>query len=225
MDFQQIPVTLGLIFLNVALFFLLRSNHSILLDVLFIPSRALKRPTTWITSGFAHESSLHLLFNMIGVYYAGSALELNLGIVPFLVIYLVSIVAGSLLVYLLKYKDMSYAALGASAGVYGLFAAVAVFFPESKMSLIFLPIPVSSYIFITILTVAAIVISRLPRANEAHICHEGHLGGTMGGLLSSIAFMSIDKSQNIYQPWIWINVVLIFVFTVLVYRNPNIFKK
>ncbi len=78
-----------------------------------------------VTSGFLHADIIHLGFNMFVLYRLGQLIEPALGRVHFGLVYLVSMLGGSLGVMLL---DPSAFTVGASGAVFGLMgAAVAVF--------------------------------------------------------------------------------------------------
>lgn len=90
-------------------------------------------PWRYVTSGFAHlrDNVLHLASNMLGLYFMGQYLEPMLGRLRFALLYLVSIVGGSVGYQVLTslFGDGSswYVSLvGASGGVFGLFVAVVV---------------------------------------------------------------------------------------------------
>ena len=58
-----------------------------------------------LTSVFAHEQALHIGFNMLALYFLGPMLENVLGRARFLALYLVSGLAGSAAVMLLRPPD------------------------------------------------------------------------------------------------------------------------
>jgi membrane associated rhomboid family serine protease len=85
-----------------------------------------------LSSGFIHSNSMHLLFNMIALYFFGGVIERiyentfgSFGIVLYLITYLVGIIVANMKTYF-KYKDSSYYnSLGASGGVAAvLFASI-----------------------------------------------------------------------------------------------------
>jgi membrane associated rhomboid family serine protease len=73
-----------------------------------------------ITSGFVHSGLLHVGFNMFLLYQLGRLLEPAIKWWGFLVLYLMSLLGGSLLVLVL---DPNSATVGASGAVFGLMAA------------------------------------------------------------------------------------------------------
>jgi len=85
-----------------------------------------------LSSGFIHSNTMHLLFNMIALYFFGGVIERiynttfgKFGIAFYLITYLAGIIVANLKT-LNKYKDSSfYNSLGASGGVASvLFASI-----------------------------------------------------------------------------------------------------
>lgn len=86
----------------------------------------LTQPDGWyrlVTSGFLHFGIIHIAFNMYFLYVLGPMLEPALGRVNFLLLYLASLLGGSLGVVLF---DSGGITAGASGAVFGLLAAAAV---------------------------------------------------------------------------------------------------
>ncbi len=94
---------------------------------IFAPFRALLMPWTFLTAGFLHGGILHLALNMYALWIVGQHLEQALGHVRYTAIYLVSMLGGHTAVYVIA-DPMSQSwytgTLGASGGVFGLFAAI-----------------------------------------------------------------------------------------------------
>jgi membrane associated rhomboid family serine protease len=70
-----------------------------------------------LTSGFLHESILHIAFNMYLLWVLGQMLEPALGSVRFVAVYLTSLLAGSFGALLLEPQALT---LGASGAIFGL---------------------------------------------------------------------------------------------------------
>lgn len=89
----------------------------------FAPLLAIVEPWRMLTAGFVHDWSgpMHILFNSYAIWLFGRALEPMLGPLRFLVLYLTSIVGGSLAVLWLS--DPQVPVVGASGGLFGLMAA------------------------------------------------------------------------------------------------------
>lgn len=139
-----------------------------------------------LSSGFLHADIMHLVFNMMTLYFFGPVILKGFGTVGFLIIYIASILLGNIF-SLYIYKNQSwYSAIGASGGVSGiLFSAIAVV-PDIGIYFFFIPIPIPGYIF-GLLYFGYSVYSMLnPRMND-NIGHAAHLGGAFFGLVYSIA--------------------------------------
>src|SRR5262249_42907011 len=77
-----------------------------------------------VTSGFLHESILHIGLNMLCLYLIGAQLEVALGRWRYLSLYITSLLAGSLLVLIISPFD---ATLGASGAIFGLFGVAFIY--------------------------------------------------------------------------------------------------
>lgn len=144
-----------------------------------------------ITSGFIHVDYTHLLLNMISFYFFAGIIESILGVIPFLIIYLGSLLSGSLLSLWLNKSNHFYRAVGASGAVSGIiFAAIAL---DPKMDLlIFGIVPMPSWAFGLGFIAYSIFGMRNKRDN---IGHEAHLGGAILGMFLAIYF----KPQMIFE--------------------------
>ena len=76
------------------------------------------------TAGFLHFGPIHLAFNMLALWVIGRDLEQVLGSARFLVVYLVSLLGGSLVVFL--FENETTMTGGASGAVFGLMGGLAV---------------------------------------------------------------------------------------------------
>jgi membrane associated rhomboid family serine protease len=108
----------------------------------------------WLTSGFLHQDYMHLLFNMITLYFFGVIAEIgfanyfgSMGLLVFVGFYLVSILVPSFATFQ-RYKDSpSYAALGASGAVSAVLFSSILFYPTMPIRLLFIPFPTPGIIF------------------------------------------------------------------------------
>ncbi|KAI9229919.1 MAG: hypothetical protein DHS80DRAFT_1216, partial [Piptocephalis tieghemiana] len=103
---------------------------------------------TLLTSAFSHQELWHLGFNMVGLYSFGKAVHHILGTEQFLSFYLSSAILSGLASHhmklLLRNTRPLVPSLGASGALFGLLGLSAYLFPETHVSLIFLPmIPIS----------------------------------------------------------------------------------
>jgi len=131
-----------------------------------------------ITYQFLHADVTHLLFNMLGVYFFGPALERYWGSTRFLFFYLFCGVVGGLTFLLISAFIPGPAELiGASGAVLGLLAACAVLFPQMIIVLILFPVPIR---FAAILLAAIYTLNVISKRDLADACH---LGGMAAGFL------------------------------------------
>ena len=135
------------------------------------------------TSGFLHADLGHLFMNMFTLYFFGPAMERILGSGGFLVLYLGSLLAGSLLTLALRSRDPGYRAIGASGAISGLLFGYVLFRPLSRIYIFLIPVGIPAVLF----ALGYVAISILGmRSRWGRIGHEAHLGGALGGLLLTL---------------------------------------
>jgi len=156
-------------------------------DYSFHPTSVLKRGEYYrmVTSGFLHVDPGHLIFNMITLFFFGSLLERMVGIPKFLVIYLVSMVAGDLLSLWLHRHQSAYRAVGASGAVCGIIFATIALYPGIRIFIMFIPIGIPGWIYaVFFIWYSSFGIQR----QMGNIGHDAHLGGAIAGLLLASFF-------------------------------------
>ncbi|GAA0469122.1 rhomboid family intramembrane serine protease [Streptomyces olivaceiscleroticus] len=77
-----------------------------------------------LTAMFLHQQPMHIVFNMMSLWWLGPPLEAALGRVRFLALYFLAGLGGSALSYLLAAQNQP--SLGASGAIFGLLGATAV---------------------------------------------------------------------------------------------------
>jgi membrane associated rhomboid family serine protease len=137
-------------------------------------------PFQVITYGFLHGNFNHLFFNMFAVWMFGTPLERAWGSRRFATYYFVC-VAGAAVVQLLvqTMEGGIYPTIGASGGVFGLLLAYGVMWPENRIFLIFLPIPIKAKWFVLIYGGIELLLG-FTRTMPG-IAHFAHLGGMIFG--------------------------------------------
>jgi membrane associated rhomboid family serine protease len=122
-----------------------------------------------VTSGFTHVTITHIGFNMLALWMIGPQLELVLGRVRFLALYLISLLAGSTVV--LWAAGEYQLTLGASGAIYGLFGALIIVARRvgGDMRALW------GLIIVNVLITFAV----------PNISWQGHLGGFVGGVLAT----------------------------------------
>lgn len=174
-------VTKVLIGLNVAVFFLelmsgaLGSTRDLVRLGGLVPAYVTLQHEYWrmLTSMFLHGGFLHLLFNMWALWVLGDYVESILGHVKYLLLYLISGLAGSVLVIV---ASPDYAVtVGASGAIFGIFGALALYAFLYRNRDFQARALLGNVI---VLLVINLVISFGARG----ISWQGHIGGLIGGV-------------------------------------------
>jgi len=164
-----------LIIANVAVYLLTSLRPAMTSGLMFVPALVSVRPWTPLTYMFVHGSLWHLLFNMLGLFFFGPRLELELGGRRFLWLYFVSGIMGAVLSFLTPFT----AIVGASGAVFGVFLGFAYFWPREQIYVwgIF---PVEARLLVVIMTVLSLFGAF---SGGGGIAHFAHLGGFVGGFV------------------------------------------
>lgn len=146
------------------------------------PLQAGFMPWQLVTYAFLHASVLHLAFNMYGLWLFGRELEHLLGRRAFLQLYFASILSAGVTQLLFTHLTGNvYPTVGASGGVFGILLAYGIFFPNRILMLLFPPIPLPAWLFVTLY--AGIELTLGVTGTQAGVAHFAHLGGMVGGYL------------------------------------------
>lgn len=171
------PWVRRLLIANVVVF-LATSVYAVLVPWLaLVPLYAWVRPWTPVTYMFVHGGLTHLLFNMLGLYFFGSRLEVRLGSDRFLRLYLVSGLTGAILSLIFK---PTTPIIGASAAVFGVMLGFARYWPRERIY-IWGILPIEAR-WLVVLTTALALWSGFSGA-QSGIAHFAHLGGYLGAWL------------------------------------------
>jgi membrane associated rhomboid family serine protease len=135
-----------------------------------------------VTCGFLHGSPIHLLFNMLMLWWFGRPLEALLGRGRFLAVYFLSILAGSAGALLLSPTNST---IGASGAVFGILGAGLVL--ERNRIDVF----GGSALFVVIFNLAfSFAVS--------YISIGSHIGGLVGGALTVLVLSRFGKGHAVY---------------------------
>jgi membrane associated rhomboid family serine protease len=138
-----------------------------------------------ITSAFLHANLLHIALNMLAVYWLGAAVEVYLGPVRYLALYVVSGLAGAAGALLANPLQPT---VGASGAIFGILGALLVIQYQQTGTL-------------AGPALTLIVINLLFTFSVANISYGGHLGGLAGGILVAAAFARFGRGHLAYgQP-------------------------
>jgi rhomboid-like protein len=171
-------------------------------------------PYQFFTHFFMHASLAHIAFNMISLFSIGSLLERFWGSKRVLNFYLICGLCAGLFYMLIQaimvYSELGHfvpreeelanvghivgsSGVGASGAVFGIFAAVALLFPNSEFFVFFIPFPIKAkYLLIG----AAVISTALGVASFQgdNVAHFAHLGGILTGYLLT-KYFNKDKRK------------------------------
>lgn len=166
-----------LLIANTVVFLLQNTIPQLTMQLAFIPALTIVRPWTMITYMFAHGGFGHLLFNMIALFFFGPPLESRLGSRGFLLFWLVSGLGGAALSFAFAFDAPI---IGASAGVYGVLLAFALFYPDMPIY-IWGILPVKAKWLVGFMFVLSLM-NAVGGASDG-VAHFAHLGGLAGAFL------------------------------------------
>jgi membrane associated rhomboid family serine protease len=135
-----------------------------------------------ITAAFLHASMIHLLFNMLVLWFIGAPVEQAIGRGRFLAIYIVSGLAGSAGAIIFSPNVVT---VGASGAIFGILGAALVLEGQKNYVL--------GGQALGLIAVNLIFTFAIP-----NISIGGHIGGLIGGALSMLAFSRLGKTHAIY---------------------------
>lgn len=155
-----------------------------------------------LSSGFLHADIMHLVFNMLTLYFFAPIVIQGFGNIGFIIVYLGAILLGNFLSLYIYQKQPWYSAVGASGGVSGILFASIALIPDLKIYLFFIPIGIPGYIFGLVYFGYSVYMMLNPRAHD-NIGHAAHLGGAFLGLLYAV----INAPEHAMQNGIYIGIM------------------
>lgn len=148
-----------------------------------------------LSAGFLHADIMHLLFNMMTLYFFGPVILDGFGNIGFLIIYIGSILLGNIFSLFIYQKQPWYSAIGASGGVSGvLFAAIAMM-PNIGIYFFFIPIPIPGFIFGLLYFGYSVYMMLNPKQWD-NLGHAAHLGGAFFGLVYAVIVQPQSAIEN-----------------------------
>ncbi len=161
------------------------------------------------TSGFLHVDFAHLFFNMFTLFFFAPVVIEWLNPIQFVIIYIVSLGAGSLLGIVFHKNEPYYSAVGASGAVTGILYAAILLEPQMRLGFIFIPIPVPAYVF----GIGYLLYSIYGmKSRLGNIGHTAHFGGAIGGYLTTLLFFpSLLKTDLLMVGLLAVPIVILFI--------------
>ncbi len=142
----------------------------------------------YITFQFLHSTGnpWHLVMNMLGLYFLGTALERSWGSKRFTFFYLgCGILAGFAYVFIgaIFHIPGDMPIIGASGGVFGILLACAILFPHFRLIVLVFPVPIRLVAVIVFSIMIFVVLRSLSIGNSGAAMSEvAHLGGALGAV-------------------------------------------
>jgi len=157
---------------------------------------------TLISSMFVHAGFMHILGNMLFLWVFADNVEDRIGHVKFLLFYLVSGIAGSLL-HSLTSPGSPVPMVGASGAISGVLGAYILFYPRARvmaliplgffMRMTYLP----SFVFLGIWFLYQLLLGLLSvGVRGGGVAYFAHIGGFAAGLLFALPFKFAKKKEG-----------------------------
>lgn len=162
-----------------------------------------------LTSGFLHVDFSHLLFNMFTLFFFADVVITWFGPGKFIIIYFISLVAGSLLALSFHKNEPYYSAVGASGAVTGILYSAILLHPNMQLGIMFIPIPLPAYV----LGIGYLLYSIYGmKSRIGNIGHSAHFGGAIGGYLTTLLFKpSLFVSDTLIVILLAVPIIILFV--------------
>lgn len=137
------------------------------------------QPWRLVSYQFLHGNLLHILLNMMVLFFLGPTLEKHWGGRRFILFYLGCGIAAGLSFLLLMVIGVVGAAplLGASGAILGVLAACAILFPQFILFLVIVPMPIRVFAVVMTLLYVLNIVTQGPNAGG----DAAHLGGMAAG--------------------------------------------
>jgi len=134
-------------------------------------------PWTILSSMFLHADLMHIIFNMMALYFFGLYLENLVGERNLLKVFFLGGIFGSICYVLgsILLGNLNSFAMGASGGIFAIAGALAVLRPNMRVFMI--PIPIAMPLYIAVFVVM-VLLSFMPG-----VAWQDHFGGLIVGVL------------------------------------------
>lgn len=181
-------ITLAIIAVTVLVSMAALNNRALFENLLFQPFVMHERKDWYrfLTHALLHGSVMHLLVNMYVLWMFGTAVEeafveVNGGsaLLPYLILYIGGVVLSSVPGYFKHRYDPAYRAVGASGATSAVVFSFILLHPDTKLMLIFLPIPLAAWIFGGLYLAYEWYMSK--RGGDG-VAHDAHYFGALYGI-------------------------------------------
>ncbi len=165
-------------------------NGKIVDELIFWPPAISKKHQYYrfITCGLIHADYMHLIFNMLTLYFFGTIMEayyqghLGLQKYYYLALYIGALIVSNIPTYIKHRNDYDYRSLGASGAVSAVLFAFILLRPWQQIIVLVIPVPAIIYGGIFLFYSAY-----MSRKGGDHVNHDAHFYGALFGILFTIA--------------------------------------
>lgn len=175
-----------LLIANIAVFVLQLIPEHVVEEALAVVPSVWWQVWRYATFQFLHGGLMHLLFNMLGLYFLGRILEGSWGPKRFLVFYLSCGAFAGLchvvMTFAFNPTGTHTPLIGASGGVFAVVLVCAILFPQIRLILFLFPVPIRFVAALFIGIAVYNLLSGIARGGFAGgISDAAHLGGAVAG--------------------------------------------
>ena len=165
------------------------SQGKIIDELIFWPPAINKKHQYYrfITCGLIHADYMHLIFNMVTLYFFGTIMEAHyqgeLGLQKwyYLALYIGALIVSNIPTYIKHRNDENYRSLGASGAVSAVLFAFILLSPWQRIYVIVFPVPAIIYGGVFLFYSAY-----MSRKGGDHVNHDAHFYGALFGILFTI---------------------------------------
>lgn len=186
MNISESPVAISLLVLiGIVGIYFISFNPNRILKFALHPFSVVYRRKYYLllTNIFIHSNYTHLLFNLLTFYFFALQLEITIGSLHFLIIFIFSGLVSSIPSTLKNRNNYNYFSLGASGAISGIIFSYILFYPTSRLYVFFIPIGIPAPLFALLYLAYCIFAARQP---NSEINHEAHFWGAISGLILTI---------------------------------------
>ena len=165
-------------------------NGKVVDELIFWPPAINKKHQYYrfITCGLIHADYMHLIFNMLTLYFFGTFMEAHyqgeLGLQKwyYLALYIGALIVSNIPTYLKHRNDYNYRSLGASGAVSAVLFAFILLYPWQQIIVLVFPVPAIVYGALFLVYSAY-----MSRKGGDNVNHDAHFYGALFGILFTIA--------------------------------------
>jgi membrane associated rhomboid family serine protease len=141
------------------------------------------QPWHLLTYGFMHATFMHIFFNMFALFMFGSDIERLFGPRRYLTYYLACVVGAALMhLIVVRVAQLPPApVVGASGGVFGILLAFGMAYPQRRLVVLPIPIPMPAWLFVTLYALLELYMG-VTQTSQG-VAHFAHLGGMATGFV------------------------------------------